>query len=426
MKDRDENLGTIEDVVGTTSHMDHPDLNLVNRYDAIAENAPNSPLPHSRRDFLKVGAGAVATAALAACKPATLVGVAGSTNSDPTANHRLLANWEEVLLRGDLIYGPKLLFIGNAGGYQGYKEHLTYRTLLDKTIGGVDYAVPIGVPIVPDGFGVAIFGVGPHGANYATLLHFQGKPINQKIGIPGKFQTINAHLSDFSDHAKDKKTTNFNVAKRINGVFERDRLLGYSGNTGKSRYKHLHMGIQERDYLGVGDDGKLEMSEWKTPGLDPFKQGIGGGRPTYWDGKTEMDPLVRDNGYERFFKRNANEAFWKLKISSNEELGITDDMKGRLLSIIDRTNIGWEEKHKDFSDYLSQQVLKKQPSKDGEPNYAHLPGSFMYSLALQFIRDKTPAKHRNPDLVITVPFIHPLVVDKYYKANPELTLPGKL
>jgi len=414
----DRNLGVIEDIVRETRFMDA----AKKRFDRVARNAPVSPLPYTRRKFFRLAASVIGTGMVAACqsKWGPDVAVKREPSKDGT-NERLNPDWKEFLLGQDLMYGPKLTFFPGMGGYQGHEQHIAHRTLLPIPNGGVDYDVPIGTPIVPDRDGYAIFGTDIHGSKFASILHsapsrVRGSSDYEYTLTASRHITINGHLNSFSDHVK-LFTRNFGRSSQASGSFPRIRLLGYSGNTGPNPLDHLHMHILPREIDGT-KNGKLQYSSWRKPGLDPFRQGIDGGRPCYWDGKTYLEDVVS----AKFFGRQKIPLETSIRNEDPEKLGITKQIQKELDDIIYEGTTPTAERIERLSNYIRHHVLQKHQGADANKNYAYLPGSFMYSLALRFVRNPTPVKWRDPTLVVTAPFISPLVADKYEELNPELEI----
>ncbi|MBI4245821.1 MAG: hypothetical protein HY614_01400, partial [Candidatus Rokubacteria bacterium] len=148
----------------------------------------------------------------------------------------------------------------------------------------------------------------------------------------------------------------------------------------------------------------------QQPGIDPFKAGIDarspvgeyGGRPVYWDGKTEillggggMRVLLLDESRDTLAKR--------LKESNLDNATINELLKRHNEPIALR-------------DYLGQRVLLKKPAlPGGKPKYEFMPDSLMYSLMLEFYN-----RTQGHDFVAMLPFISPPLKPIYQQANPDI------
>ena len=65
--------------------------------------------------------------------------------------------------------------------------------------------------------------------------------------------------------------------------------------------------------------------------------------------------------------------------------------------------------------YIGHRVLEKKQAADGEMRYEFLPGSAMYRLMLELFQCTRPN-----DLLVMLPFMHPMLMNAYRKYNPGM------
>lgn len=106
---------------------------------------------------------------------------------------------------------------------------------------GIDYAVPLGTPILAAHDGVLVIGA-PDPTGYGTFVKVRGEQI----------ETLYAHLSALAEHQTGEHV-NFGDC------------IGYSGSTGNSTGPHLHFGLR---VIGMRNPA---YSGWIDP--VPFRDG---------------------------------------------------------------------------------------------------------------------------------------------------------
>ena len=376
-------IGTIEDIVNDSRLVD----GAKGIFEGLELNAPTfSP---ERRRFLKVAAGAAAGVVVGGCEAVLTAGIIDVENKDAYTlpgkpitefGNKTFSGWEAYLLGQDLIFGPPLSHTDV--GYRDFQNHITRSTRAG--IPGVDYEVPNRTPLVASWDGYGYTGT----RSDAIAVYKRGE---RGLSVKATY----AHLSAFSKKV-DTSIKNWNELHK--NTFNKLHVIGYSGSS-NTPWPHLHYAIQKMIPSKLSANGiALEWAVGET--LDPFKTGITGGRPAYYDGETHMPDIL-----DPFFVKLAE----TLHAKSLDELGINDEIKRDLSARIN------DQDPTQMQSYLSHQVFQKHPDKDGRWNYQFLPGSFMYSLALTFVKPKQ-------EFFAMLPFIHPLVVDKYRAVNPGIQL----
>ena len=138
--------------------------------------------------------------------------------------------------------------------------------------------------------------------------------------------------------------------------------------------------------------------KWEYPGIDPYNVGLDGERPVYNDGRESIS--LTFNISDEMAKLDA-----MLTTKSSDELELDTTTIRDLGSRIDEYDATR------MQDYLRFRVLQKHEGETGL-NYQFLPGSIMYGLALDFIRQP------GQEFLAMLPLISPLVIDRYKEANP--------
>ncbi|MBI2667751.1 M23 family metallopeptidase [Candidatus Woesearchaeota archaeon] len=308
-----------------------------------------------RRRFLKYAAG------LAGWTFLWLNGCGGKDSLNYIADR----HWESYLMTQDLIRGPSLLYW--RGRYIDFNEHASGSW--NKGFGAVDYEVPTGTPVVPTNRGfIRSVHESYQGGKKIRLSH------EDEYG-DGTYRSSYVHLSK---RIIKKKDLSINLSD----------VIALSGNSGyintELQPEQLHFQIYQ-----VKDKKSI------PPGFDPFKLGVDGGRPVYWDTKTEIVPL---NWRGEYLQKTLSTLDQRLK-----EAEVDNIVREQLLS-----------KRKnpiDYRDYLRVLVSQKHPNEGGI--YNHLPGSFLYSEWL-----KAEAYTSKQPFIAMLPFPHPMLKSFYQKENP--------
>jgi len=401
----DSYAGIIEERVCDARFVDQPLANLK----CLALNAPLTQ-PSADR-FFALGAQIYADAELGrrellgmlgkGCLAAFLGGFAAACESDylrnrnvDNANELLNLKWKEELLGWDHVYGPGVFITPENNQPNDFENHLML-TSLRPPFGAVDYVAPIGMPLAMPKPGIASGSVGQlRGSLVLRFGHLD--PDN-----PSGYNTWYAHLSGYSPNVDVKAKT---FEQKINtSRLERDAVVAYSGITG-TPWAHLHFGVAAVELNKERSTPDTKHWESVSPGIDPFLCGHGR-RPIYHDGEA--------NFFDKLDKYNAPYAFYNLRDNlavDEKELGIDKNTKRKLKQFAN------EEDLSSLQNFLSHEVMKKHEGPNGD-NYKYVPGTFMYGLALQFVRE-----NKDQEILVTLPFISPYVVDRYKSANPGLIL----
>ena len=368
----------LESVVGDARKVDSLRLKLKE----LSKNAPS--FDPDRRKFLKCASLLMGYAALGNVQ----VGCA-------TTNTMEQVSWQEFLLSKDLIRGPDL-FLHPLTRQPSTFEHNKDRF---EGLGSINYEVPIGTPIVPVTDAV---GKWYNDANSEVTL-------NNLLG----FRSAYRMFQSVSDKVKKKRDlSRLTDSERIElftaGVpdYKHDDILGYSGESGPPGYARPNINVI---IFRANASGFIHK-----PGLDPLKLGIDqkspvgnndkyglpyGGRPVYWDGKTEIDASKRV-----ILRQKTLDTLTDRLKSGELDKGTVDEINKLSSDPIA------------VRDYLGKRVLVKKPSAEG-PKYEFMPGSFMYQLMLEFY-----SRMESHNFIAMLPFIFPLspVREAYEKANSVL------
>ena len=152
---------------------------------------------------------------------------------------------------------------------------------------------------------------------------------------------------------------------------------------------HLHFQVNEKhptknEFTGI---------------VDPFNLGIDGGRPAYWDTKTNN------------FKPSPDQR--KVELEFVLEVLPTNLMNAEIDGATKRQLLELRSRPQELRTYLGRRVLEKTKGPDGTKAYEFLPGSDMYNLMHQ-IYSLTRTNH----LVVHLPFPHPMLLSFYRAYNP--------
>ena len=352
-----EAIGLLEDTVGEARLVD-TGLEALKTYE---KKAPSfSP---ERRRFLKYCAGLVGAGVLS---------IGPVKKSEAFLNIFQKRDWKAHLMSQDLIRGPNLLIVN--GRPNDSQNHLF--NPVSTGMMAVDYEVSVGTPIVSQNNGRFRQKKADYmGGNELYLLH-------RNDG--GIFGTGYAHLDSI-------------IINKQSGLLDLSKFIAFSGDSGYFNTKgeqqppHLHFELYRRD-------SKLRPIK---PGLDAFNYGIDGGRPVYWDTKTEIGPFPLDSK-QIYIERLIDNMQERVK-----KTDIDAQTKNELLK---RRN------PEDLRNYLEKEVLQKHQGKNGEISYKYLPGHFMYSLMLEVF-----AYTSKQPFIAMLPFPHPMLLDFYKKENPNVS-----
>lgn len=365
LNDRKFLEGVIEEIVGEARFVD-AGMSQAHEYE---HNFPMS----DRRSFLK-GAGACLALFSLGLQDCAAVEYEGKTYE----------GWQGHLMKQDLIFGPDLIIQPKTGRRNDFEGHM-----IQGTLGGVDYEVPKGTPVVAGTSGVFYHDFVRYGGNMAEIVF----EINGVL-----FATVYAHLSKI--HRKDTRVNRKEQGDETKNTMVTVRdIIGYSGNTGSfddgrtMMPYHLHFGLAEKDsnYQPI------------SPGLDPFKYGITGGKPIYWDCASKV--YYRDVNIQ---KRDLANTLENMDLILKNSDYFDDQTKDELLKR--RTNID------ELKKYARQRVLGKKQTKEG-PKYEFLPGTRLYQLMIEL---ESQTKPIGP--VLMLPFPHPTLAHLYAAKNPGIQL----
>ncbi|MBI4167603.1 MAG: M23 family metallopeptidase [Candidatus Aenigmarchaeota archaeon] len=288
-------------------------------------------------------------------------------------------DWKAYLMGQDLIRGPSLLIW--RGWSQDFERHRSQSW--NEGYGAVDYEVPIGTPITPIQDGKIW--------------------IKREGHIPGTILVV-LHKSDMGLYS----SSYLHLSERI--IEEKSKKVGFgdviaiSGNSGyintEAQPEHLHLQISEVKNINSKDTSK-KLYRTVQPGFDPFRYGIDGNKPVYWDTKTEIEPTspwTRES-----YLQNVLDTL-ESRIKSTE---IDEQTKRDILS---RRN-----NPEGLREYLGREVLNKHQGKNGEFGYKYLPGNILYTLMLEVF-----AYTSKQPFIVMLPFPHPMLKSFYQRENPGI------
>jgi len=374
-----DDIGTIEEVVRDSRLVDKG----IRELKKFSPNAPS--FDPERRKFFKhaaVLAGLIASGKfLEACSPAVVEYQGKSYGS-----------WEAWLMSQDWIRGPSLLRHPSTGLPSDFKHHL--RQPVNAGLGAVDYSVEIGTPITPTVDSYSSFPTQGREAGKVLYLLHRG-PYHR---------TSYAHLDKFADFVYEGKPVSRGGRSFIDNEISKLKVVAYSGATGigpggGGQPPHLHFGIYSTT------NNQIYSLDPFTLGIDAEKpyggvdQGIPlGGRPVYWDAKTEIPHRAKDK--KVYLQKSLDTLVQRVQQSNLDQATKKE--------ILDRQN-----KPEELRDYLGMRVLQKKPGAEGKPQYEFMPGSLMYALMLEFY-----VRTSKEGFIAMLPFIYPPLKPYYQKANP--------
>lgn len=421
MQQQTELIEQIEKVVGQTRYIDKG-LTILQLF------AGNSPLfePEKRR-FLQSAAllaGLIASGQL--LNGCSTVQFEGKTYRD----------WEVFLLTQDPVRGPALAIHPETRLPSDFEHH--QRRPVNRGWGSVDYDVPNGTPIVPTADAYAKIVTTGEGGNLSLLLahHFGYRSTYAHLSRYAK--TI-VDAPNFDKLGPDELSKTFQAGPR----FSKAGIAAFSGNTGRGPGPTGHMEPHLDFRIYKREQGKQP----EPPGLDPFTLGIDqkrpvgeyGGRPVYWDAKTEIT-FYRDRRLT-LLKESLDALPARLREQDELDMATVDDLlkrhnktsrlRSRLESLVSQLErqqtlgneaiervVRAQDDAYDLRDYLGERVLNKKPSApDGKRRYEFLPGSLMYALTVEFYN--RTSRH---DFIAFLPFIFPPLKRLYEQANPNVQL----
>ena len=374
-----DDIGTIEEVVRDSRLVDKG----IKELEKFSHNAPS--FDPERRRFLKY------VAVLAGLTASGKFLEACSTIEPVQYQGKSYGNWEAWLLSQDLIRGPGLI-LGRNGLPNDHKNHVD--NPWDRGLDAVDYDVGIGTPITP----TADNSYSSYGANER-----EGKVLHLLHRSPF-YGTTYGHLDKFVDIIYEGKPVSRGGRPFIDNTLDKLKIIAFSGATGVGpggggQSPHLHFRITSTT------NNQYYSSDPFTLGIDTEKPYGGvdqdipyGRRPVYFDGKTETQIPQKDR------PKRLQESLDTLEKRVRES-DLDNATKEELLK---RHN-----NPMDLRDYLGYRVLEKKKGKDGKERYEFMPGSFMYSLMLEFY-----SRTSKQEFIAMLPFIFPPLKEIYQKANP--------
>ena len=188
----------------------------------------------------------------------------------------------------------------------------------------------------------------------------------------------------------------------IQRLIKRNEIFALSGNTGLGPKEymgrmpyHLHFSL---NYWGLYA-GKGEH-------LDPEKYGIDGGKPIFWDGKTDLDvkyPL-RLTALNKILEDFEGElGTWNLEDNNLQELNGNLLEYYKLMGNPKGTEVLDSKHFHDMRELLKKTTLEEK---------TYIPGTEPYSLMLKVLGYSTNEKQ---DIILTLPFIAPSLEGLYKK-----------
>jgi len=294
------------------------------------------------------------------------------------------------LTRGwDPVYGPPLRWARKYGGPANFDRHIT-----GGATPGVDYDVEIGTPLVPmKGSYLRQATADKHGSLYILLVN-QFYPAYRI-----SFGHLDRILLDEKYYFRGEPGR-----AEAEGVLpiRREDIVALSGNSGlgliENRFwqpPHVHITLYY-----------LNSTNRTLAYLDPERFGLDGGRPVFWDGETVLD--IRKE--ERISRLEGTLKNLKEEIDLWPKLSYLDELRGnvmeygRLLANVKGSGI-LDSKH--FHDL---RALLKRVTLDEK---RFIPGTRPYSLMLKVVGY---SMDESQEVILTLPFIAPGLVDFYRKA----------
>jgi hypothetical protein len=299
----------------------------------------------------------------------------------------------------DPVYGPSIQEYSKYEGPGDFAGHLR-----GGATPGVDYDVPVGVPLVPSTASFArqierdkngalyLLMMDVHNTAYLTYLgHIDASVVDEKFLIAGE---VGRFLRD---------------GARVLG---RDEIVAISGNSGwgprEYGYRqppHLHYSLYH-----------WEKGRRGLENIDPEKFGIDGGRPVFWDAKTRLDVRPEErlthleetlDGFDKALGQ------WP-RTHALEELGGALMEYHRLLEGTTGKQILDSKHFHDLRALLNKEVLEKKKYR---------PGTGPYAMMLKVVGYSTDEKQK---VILTLPFISPGLQGTYrgpvFEAGPFFKL----
>ena len=302
-------------------------------------------------------------------------------------NGKRYSGWQAYLMGQDPVFGPPISIYPGTNQANDFARHVRYLHVRGAKFTGTDLAVPSGTPVVPTLEGVGRTARGGHGDINLWIDH------QRSIDHGYDRRTHLVHLSRYSRNIHRREFTTWQQSIDNNSFSLKD-VVAYSGQSG-TKWPHLHLTYLEKTWDG-------EKWNPQAPGVDPMTKGNIPGKLAYYDGAAEnieaLDVAKRwhiINGIRYDTRTRSDEL----------ELSAEDLAEFRSVSMQSDSSA--------LQRYFKERVFSKDPSSG---TYRHLPGSEMYRMAIEMVRQP------NADVVLMVPLISPLVVDRYQKANPGIAL----
>jgi len=332
----------------------------------------------TRREFLKksgrvalgVGAGFVFGANLL-------------NSSGCVSLEKSLKDYKDITKKWDPVYGPSLSYFSRYGGRCDFKGHISGGARSP----GVDYDIPNGTPIVPAA-SAFLHKKPPYrdrGGFFIVLRHI----------VPG-YKTGYAHLTNCN--IVDKRY--YHGKSEIQRLIKRNEIFTLSGNTGEGprefggmQQYHLHFDL---NYWGhYAGKGKY---------IDPEEHGIDGGKPVFWDGKTDLDIKAsqRLTALNKTLENFEGElGTWNLEDKDLQELNGNLLEYHKLMGDAKGTEVLDSKHFHDLRELLKKKTLEEK---------THIPGTEPYSLMLKVLGYSMDEKQ---EIILTLPFIAPSLVGLY-------------
>jgi hypothetical protein len=296
--------------------------------------------------------------------------------------------YAELTRNWDPIYGPPIQGYSKYGGPGDFAGHLR-----GDATPGVDYDVPMGVPLVASTASFARqIERDDHGALYLLLMDIHSPSYFSYLGH------IDASVVDERFLVVGEIGRYLREGARALG---RDDIVAISGNSGWGPREYGYRQPPHLHYsLYYWEKGRRNLEN-----LDPEKFGIDGGRPVFWDGKTRLDmgPEERLSHLEETLEGLEETLVQWPRTGELQELGGTLTEHYHLFKGSRGKQILDSKHFHDFRALLKRKILE-------EKKYS--PGTEPYKMMLKVLGYSTDEKQR---VLLTLPFISPDLKGVYKK-----------
>jgi hypothetical protein len=328
-------------------------------------------------------------------------GIGGSLFSGCAGPGRGKIRLDEVLNRDyyadltknwDPIYGPPLQWFSRYKGPGDFQGHIR-----GNASPGVDYDVPMFVPIVP----MTSSYLRQRTRDWKEVLYVMLADLFNPA-----YRVVYAHLDET---LIDEKFLLAGDVMRYLGegvrAVGRGEMVALSGNSGLGpmEYRwvqppHLHITLY---YINF----KTNTMAY----LDPDKYGIDGGKPVFWDGETPLDGEAN----KRASKLELTLYNFKEELDRWPKRSDVEELRGQLMEYAHLIGDAKGRKILDSKHFQDLRALLKKVTLE---NGRYRPGTRPYSMMLKILGYSTD---ENQKVILTLPFIAPGLQALYRKAVYE-------